>query len=157
MLVGAWQVIGLELRLSNICTHLGGADQPIDVEDLKQNTVYGGWDGDEANDTIRAFWRVVESFNSEDRSKLIRFVTSCARPPLLGFKELNPRFAIRNAGKEQSRLPTSSTCVNMLKLSEFSDEKTLREKLLTSINSGAGFDLSVSTCWSFGPGSSEAD
>lgn len=124
------------------CPSVGGADQPIDVEDLKRNTVYGGWDGEESHATIRAFWRVVSSFDAADRSKLVKFVTSCARPPLLGFKELNPRFAIRHAGTEQSRLPTASTCVNMLKLSEFKDEQTLRDKLLTSINSGAGFDLS---------------
>jgi ubiquitin-protein ligase E3 C len=104
--------------------------------------VYGGWDGDEAHSTIRAFWRVVGAFDASDRAKLVKFVTSCARPPLLGFKELTPRFAIRHAGTAQDRLPTASTCVNMLKLSEFRDEVTLRDKLLTSINSGAGFDLS---------------
>jgi ubiquitin-protein ligase E3 C len=76
------------------------------VADLKANTVYGGWDGDEANETIRAFWRVVEGFDKDDRSKLVKFVTSCARPPLLGFKELVPRFAIRAAGADQTRLPT---------------------------------------------------
>lgn len=85
-------------------------DQPIDIDDLRQNTVYGGWDGDEANETVRTFWRVVESFDREERSALVKFVTSCARPPLLGFQELVPRFAIRNAGNDQERLPTSSTC-----------------------------------------------
>jgi hypothetical protein len=33
-----------------------------------------------------------------------------------GFKELVPNFAIRDAGDDQSRLPTSSTCVNLLKV-----------------------------------------
>ncbi|KAM0751833.1 HECT-domain-containing protein [Meredithblackwellia eburnea MCA 4105] len=121
---------------------VGGVDRPIDIEDLKANTVYGGWDGDEANDTIRNFWSVVERFDKDDRSKLVKFVTSCARPPLLGFKELNPRFAIRRAGDDQSRLPTSSTCVNLLKLPDFKDKDLLEEKLRLSINAGAGFDLS---------------
>lgn len=61
---------------------VGGVDQPIDLEDLKANTVYGGFVGDEANDTIRDFWEVVEGFDREDRSKLVKFVTSCARPPV---------------------------------------------------------------------------
>lgn len=117
-------------------------DRPIDIADLKANTVYGGWDGEEANSTIQMFWRVVNSFDKDQRSALVRFVTSCARPPLLGFSELNPRFAIRNAGSDQTRLPTASTCVCLLKLPEYADERTLREKLLYAINSDSGFDLS---------------
>ncbi|GAA5872614.1 hypothetical protein JCM1840_004854 [Sporobolomyces johnsonii] len=121
---------------------IGGVDEPIDVSDLRRNTVYGGWDGDENNPTIKAFWDTVESFGKDDRAKLVKFVTSCARPPLLGFKELNPLFAIRNAGSDENRLPTSATCVNLLKLPEYKDPANLREKLLYAINSGAGFDLS---------------
>ncbi|GAA5959773.1 hypothetical protein JCM21900_006378 [Sporobolomyces salmonicolor] len=121
---------------------IGGVDEPIDVSDLRRNTVYGGWDGDENNPTITAFWSTVESFGKDDRAKLVKFVTSCARPPLLGFKELNPLFAIRNAGSDENRLPTSATCVNLLKLPEYKDPASLREKLLYAINSGAGFDLS---------------
>ena len=34
-----------------------------------------------------------------------------------GFKELAPDFSIHNAGSDQYRLPTSSTCVNLLKVS----------------------------------------
>ena len=34
-----------------------------------------------------------------------------------GFKELVPNFCIRDAGSDQYRLPTSSTCVNLLKAS----------------------------------------
>lgn len=88
------------------CRCLGGVDAPIDVSDLRRHTIYGGWDGDENNPTIRDFWNVFESFDKEDRAKLVKFVTSCARPPLLGFGELNPLFAIRNAGQDESRLPT---------------------------------------------------
>jgi len=84
----------------------GGVDAPIDVSDLRKHTIYGGWDGDENNPTIRDFWTVFESFGKEDRAKLVKFVTSCARPPLLGFGELNPLFAIRNAGQDETRLPT---------------------------------------------------
>lgn len=84
----------------------GGVDQPIDLADLKANTVYGGWEGEESHETIRNFWEVVEGFGKDERSRLVKFVTSCARPPLLGFSELNPRFAIRMAGPDQTRLPT---------------------------------------------------
>jgi ubiquitin-protein ligase E3 C len=120
----------------------GGVDRPIDVADLQRNTVYGGWEGEEAHPTIRAFWRVVNSFDATQRSKLVKFVTSCARPPLLGFSELNPKFAVRNGGTDETRLPTASTCVCLLKLPAYSDEQNLKDKLLYAINSEAGFDLS---------------
>lgn len=35
---------------------------------------------------IQIFWEVVESFTDDEKRKLLKFVTSCSRPPLLGFK-----------------------------------------------------------------------
>jgi len=88
------------------------------------------------------FWRVMESLPDEDKSKVLKFVTSTPRGPLLGFGYLNPRFSIRDSGSDEARFPTTSTCVNLLKLPMFRTEKVLREKLLYAVNSGAGFDLS---------------
>ncbi|KAF5340438.1 hypothetical protein D9758_013567 [Tetrapyrgos nigripes] len=120
---------------------IGGVNSPIDLDDLRANTMYGGL-YDDNEDTIVAFWNVVNSFNQEQRRALLRFVTSCSRPPLLGFKELVPNFCIRDAGVDQHRLPTASTCVNLLKLPRYKNEQTLRSKLLQAINANAGFDLS---------------
>ena len=36
--------------------------------------------------TIQYFWEVVAQFSEEDKKRLLKFVTSCSRPPLLGFK-----------------------------------------------------------------------
>ncbi|KAJ7227472.1 HECT-domain-containing protein [Mycena pura] len=120
---------------------IGGTDSPVDVDDLQGNTQYGGvFDSNHA--TIIAFWKVVHSLEQEQRRALLRFVTSCSRPPLLGFKELIPNFAIRDAGSDELRLPTSSTCVNLLKLPRYSSEKVLKAKLLQAITANAGFDLS---------------
>ncbi|KAF9543333.1 HECT-domain-containing protein [Agrocybe pediades] len=120
---------------------IGGVNAPIDLDDLRKHTNYGGLYDDE-HPVIKAFWKVVNSFDQEQRRALLRFVTSCSRPPLLGFKELVPNFSIRDAGEDQHRLPTSSTCVNLLKLPRYADEKTLRDKVLQAIYAGAGFDLS---------------
>ncbi|XP_043593820.1 ubiquitin-protein ligase E3C isoform X1 [Bombus pyrosoma] len=119
---------------------ISGAQIPVDVNDLKLHTNYtGGYAPD--HPTIIAFWKVVNEFNDQQKGQLLKFVTSCSRPPLLGFKELDPPFCIQHAGSVD-RLPTSSTCMNLLKLPEFPDEKTLREKLLYAIQAGAGFELS---------------
>ena len=64
--------------------------------------------------------------------------------PMLIFcilQELDPPFAIQNVGPEQ-RLPTASTCMNLLKLPNFPDKATLKTKLLYAIESDAGFELS---------------
>lgn len=75
------------------------------------------------------FWSVVDSFDKAQRNQLIKFVTACERPPLLGFRELVPRFAVRSAGDDQMRLPTSSTCVNLLKLPNYSSKEVLKESV----------------------------
>ncbi|KAI9509462.1 HECT-domain-containing protein [Russula earlei] len=120
---------------------LGGVNTPIDVDDLRRNTNYGGGYNDQ-EPTIVAFWKVVEGFDAEQRQALLRFVTSVGRPPLLGFSGLFPKFCIRDAGLDENRLPTSSTCVNLLKLPRYRSEDVLRRKLLQAVHSGAGFDLS---------------
>ncbi|KAI0061554.1 HECT-domain-containing protein [Artomyces pyxidatus] len=120
---------------------LGGVDTPVNLEELRRYTQYGGL-YNANHPTIVAFWNVVNTFDAEQRRALLRFVTSVGRPPLLGFKELYPHFSIRDAAGAPERLPTSSTCVNLLKLPRYESEKLLREKVLQAITSGAGFDLS---------------
>ncbi|KAL8833718.1 MAG: hypothetical protein Q9170_004117 [Blastenia crenularia] len=127
-------------------TLISGSAASIDISDLRRNTQYGGLyvigdDGLE-HPTIQLFWDVVTNFSSEDKMNLVRFVTSTPRAPLLGFGHLNPRFSIRDAGSDEGRLPTTSTCVNLLKLPVFREREVLRERLLYSIRAGAGFNLS---------------
>ncbi|XP_056607339.1 ubiquitin-protein ligase E3C [Triplophysa dalaica] len=120
---------------------ISGALVPISLEDLKSFTNYSG--GYTANHpVIQIFWDVVDSFSDEEKRQLLKFVTSCSRPPLLGFKELYPAFCIHNGGTDLERLPTASTCMNLLKLPEFSDPQQMRNKLLYAIESSAGFELS---------------
>ncbi|KAL7326000.1 ubiquitin-protein ligase (E3) [Mucor circinelloides] len=119
---------------------LGGASVPIDLHDLRSHTVLAGFMEHDA--TVKNFWTALESFDNTLRMKFVKFVTSCSRPPLLGFKELVPQFCLRNAGADQERLPTSSTCVNLLKLPNYPTYEILREKLLYAITADAGFDLS---------------
>ena len=131
---------------SELQTLVGGDSSEINVGDLRRNTLYGGvytiGDDQQEHPSIKMFWEVMQAFSDSDRRKVLKFVTSTPRAPLLGFGQLNPQFSIRDAGAEQDRLPSTSTCVNLLKLPRYTDASTLREKLLYAINSGAGFDLS---------------
>ena len=87
------------------------------------------------------FWRAVASMDENKRRLLLKFVTSCSKPPLLGFRDMEPPFCIQNGGTEV-RLPTASTCMNLLKLPEFKEESLLRDKLFYAIEAGSGFELS---------------
>ncbi|KAK8184327.1 hypothetical protein BC567DRAFT_155876 [Phyllosticta citribraziliensis] len=131
---------------SELQTLIGGTSSSIDVADLRRNTQYGGvyavGDDGLEHPSVRLFWRVMHSLADADRRAVLKFVTSTPRAPLLGFASLNPRFSIRDAGSDETRLPSTSTCVNLLKLPMYRDEDVLREKLLYAVNSGAGFDLS---------------
>ena len=125
---------------------VGGDSSEIDVEDLRRNTVYGGvyviGDDHEEHPTIKLFWKVMKGFTDVQRRDVLKYVSSTPRAPLLGFSQLTPKFSIRDAGRDETRLPSTSTCVNLLKLPQYTTEKVMREKLLYAVTSGAGFDLS---------------
>lgn len=119
---------------------ISGAEIAVDVDDLRMHTIYGG-EFSAKHVTIKYFWNVMREFTDEERRLLLKFVTSCSRPPLLGFKDLDPPFRIQNAG-DTDRLPSASTCMNLLKLPAFTSEKQVKERLLYAIQSNAGFELS---------------
>ena len=121
----------------------------IDVQDLKKVMVYsGGYHP--SQDMIMWFWEIVEGMSNEMQRKLLKFITSCSRKPLLGFKALTPVPCIQQVtpstnaggGGDSDRLPTSSTCMNLLKLPTYSNKERLREKLEYAVAAGAGFELS---------------
>ncbi|KAJ9181481.1 hypothetical protein P3X46_009608 [Hevea brasiliensis] len=124
----------------------------IDVDDLRNNTRYtGGYS--EGSWTIKLFWEVIKGFEPNERCMLLKFVTSCSRAPLLGFKHLQPSFTIHKVacdasiwasfgGQDVERLPSASTCYNTLKLPTYKRASTLRAKLLYAISSNTGFELS---------------
>ena len=100
----------------------------------------GGYHPD--HPVVTAFWATLRGFSPDQRAATLKFVTSCSRPPLLGFAHLQPAFCIYRATAEEGRLPTSATCMNLLKLPPYDSEEMLRGKLEYAISAGAGFELS---------------
>lgn len=131
---------------------LSGGNHDFDVDDLRNNTRYtGGYS--EGSRTVKLFWEVIKGFKPDERCMLLKFVTSCSRAPLLGFKHLQPSFTIHKVscdlplwasigGQDVDRLPSASTCYNTLKLPTYKRPSTLRNKLLYAISSNTGFELS---------------
>lgn len=78
----------LWLRLFNhneLQVIIGGDTQEIDLVDLRAHTVYGG-EFTTDHPTVILFWRILMNFSDTQKKMLLKFVTSCSRPPLLGFK-----------------------------------------------------------------------
>lgn len=145
---------------------ISGDNAEIDLDDLKKHTVYyGGFHS--SHRVILWLWDILSSdFSPEERAMFLKFVTSCSRPPLLGFAYLKPPFSIRcvEVSDDQDtgdtlgsvlrgfftirkkepggRLPTSSTCFNLLKLPNYSKKSILRDKLRYAISMNTGFELS---------------
>lgn len=145
---------------------ISGDNAPIDISDLRKHTKYYG--GFHSNHRVIGWlWDILEKdFSPEEHRLFLKFVTSCSKPPLLGFAHLEPPFSVRciEVGDDQdngdtvgsilrgflairrrdpiNRLPTSSTCFNLLKLPNYQRKTTLRDKLRYAINSNTGFELS---------------
>ncbi|XP_057524727.1 E3 ubiquitin-protein ligase UPL6 isoform X1 [Amaranthus tricolor] len=125
---------------------ISGSLDGLDVDDLRSNAQYsGGYHAEHY--VIEMFWEVLKNFSRENQMKFLKFVTGCSRGPLLGFKSLEPQFCIQRAAGSASeealdRLPTSATCMNLLKLPPYRSKEQLESKLLYAISSEAGFDLS---------------
>ncbi|XP_068495990.1 E3 ubiquitin-protein ligase UPL6 isoform X2 [Phaseolus vulgaris] len=125
---------------------ISGSLDSLDVDDLRQHTNYAGGYHSE-HYVIEMFWEVLKGFSLENKKNFLKFVTGCSRGPLLGFRYLEPLFCIQRAGGNSSeealdRLPTSATCMNLLKLPPYKSKEQLETKLLYAINADAGFDLS---------------
>ena len=134
---------------------ISGSPRCIDLTDMQQHVNYAsGYH--QSQPYIQAFWQIVAEMTPEDQGNFLRFVTSCSRQPLLGFKQLNPAFCIQKVPGyasqytglespqegEAPRLPSAATCMNLLKLPLYDSVETLREKLLYAIRSNSGFELS---------------
>uniref|UniRef100_A0A8C2WU43 E3 ubiquitin-protein ligase HACE1 n=1 Tax=Cyclopterus lumpus TaxID=8103 RepID=A0A8C2WU43_CYCLU len=113
----------------------------IDVQDWCRNTEYtSGYDPREP--VIQWFWKVVNSLSQEERVLLLQFVTGSSRVPHGGFAFLMggsglQKFTVSAVPFSSNLLPTSSTCINMLKLPEYPSQEVLRDRLLVALHCGS--------------------
>lgn len=118
---------------------ISGAHKGIDVEDLKNNTKYFGHYSSRSK-PVKLFWEIVSEYSDTEKAALLQFVTACSRPPPLGFKELQPPFAIQPISSRDKPLPSASTCFNVLKLPDYRSKSEMKKKLNTAIHSASGFE-----------------
>ena len=120
----------------------------IDVDDMEAHTLYVNYT--RKSDQIVWIWSILRRMTHDEQAKFVAFVTGSSKVPLEGFKALKgsagviQKLTIHKAYGTSSGdlpLPVSHTCFNQLDLPEYTDEETMRRKILQAINETEGFGL----------------
>ncbi|CAF0902584.1 unnamed protein product [Adineta ricciae] len=115
----------------------------INVNDWRTYTMYkGGYTPD--NVVIQWFWKAIGSFNMEERTRFLQFVTGTSRLPMNGFRELwgssGPQlFTIERWG-DRTKLPRAHTCFNRIDLPPYESYQELRQKLVQAMEMSEAFE-----------------
>lgn len=114
-----------------------GDPRSPDFQELESKTKYDGFTKEDT--IIQNFWQVTHALSGEDKRKFLIFCTGTDRVPINGLSSLN--FIIQRNGPDSERLPTASTCFNLLLLPHYSTKEKLESKLITAIRETSGFHL----------------
>ena len=89
------------------------------------------------DDFVKLFWKALESFDQEERTMFLRFVTGSTRLPVgsQSFK-LKPH----SRGSSQVHLPLAHTCFFALDLPKYESLQLMQSKLRTAIHSCVAID-----------------
>ncbi|XP_026746441.1 E3 ubiquitin-protein ligase TRIP12-like, partial [Trichoplusia ni] len=90
---------------------------------------------------IRMLIDILASYNREEQRLFLQFVTGSPRLPTGGFKALNPPLTVVRKSLESSLdpdeyLPSVMTCVNYLKLPDYTSAEVMRGKLRLAASEG---------------------
>ncbi|KIP04525.1 hypothetical protein PHLGIDRAFT_191474 [Phlebiopsis gigantea 11061_1 CR5-6] len=91
---------------------------------------------------------IMSEYDQPTRRSYLQFITGSPKLPIGGFRGLNPPLTVVRKPHEaplaaDDYLPSVMTCVNYLKLPEYSSKAVMREKLAVSMKEGVGsFHLS---------------
>ncbi|XP_016997489.2 E3 ubiquitin-protein ligase TRIP12 isoform X7 [Drosophila takahashii] len=97
---------------------------------------------------IQYLYEILASYNRDEQRAFLQFVTGSPRLPTGGFKALTPPLTIVRKTLDgnlnpNDYLPSVMTCVNYLKLPDYSSREVMRQKLKVAANEGSmSFHLS---------------
>lgn len=97
---------------------------------------------------IRDLLTIMSDYDETARRSFLQFITGSPKLPIGGFRGLNPPLTVVRKPHEapftaDDYLPSVMTCVNYLKLPQYSSREVMREKLSVAMSEGVGsFHLS---------------
>ncbi|EXJ92998.1 E3 ubiquitin-protein ligase TRIP12 [Capronia epimyces CBS 606.96] len=98
--------------------------------------------------SVKNLLQTMSELNPAQRRDFLQFVTGSPKLPIGGFKSLTPMFTVVCKPSEppytsDDYLPSVMTCVNYLKLPDYSSQAVLKERMFVAIREGQGaFHLS---------------
>lgn len=98
--------------------------------------------------SVRNLLQTMSELTIPDRRDFLQFTTGSPKLPIGGFKSLTPMFTVVCKPSEppyasDDYLPSVMTCVNYLKLPDYSDLEVMKRRMYTAIKEGQGaFHLS---------------
>ncbi|KAK4101581.1 hypothetical protein N658DRAFT_425145 [Parathielavia hyrcaniae] len=130
-----------------LCTLFGQVDEDWSLETLMDSIKADhGYNLD--SKTVKNLLQAMSELTPAQRRDFLQFTTGSPKLPIGGFKKLTPMFTVVCKPSEapytsDDYLPSVMTCVNYLKLPDYSDIDILRKRLFTAIKEGQGaFHLS---------------
>jgi len=131
----------IPISLLNLCTHQDIewkiCGKPfIDINLLKRHTTCSGVSNDAPH--IGYFWQTLFDFNQQDRRGFLRFVWAQERLPVNDeeFERTKTRMMIKpftGLTDPNNAFPKADTCFFNIMLPEYTNQRTLRERLLYAI------------------------
>ncbi|GAA5832992.1 hypothetical protein JCM11251_006474 [Rhodosporidiobolus azoricus] len=92
---------------------------------------------------VRDFLSVMADLSLQERREFLSFMTGSPRLPIGGFASLSPPLTIVRKDGGDAVLPSVMTCVNFVKLPDYSSREVVKERILMAVREGAGgFHLS---------------
>nr|XP_026689713.1 E3 ubiquitin-protein ligase TRIP12 [Ciona intestinalis] len=93
------------------------------------------------SETVKTLFRVLSQYDAAEQRAFLQFVTGSPHLPVGGLRSLHPPLTIVRKTCEEnmtsdSYLPSVMTCVNYLKLPEYSNESVMRERLQKAAQEG---------------------
>uniref|UniRef100_A0A1B6CDK3 E3 ubiquitin-protein ligase n=1 Tax=Clastoptera arizonana TaxID=38151 RepID=A0A1B6CDK3_9HEMI len=90
---------------------------------------------------VKYLFQVLSNYTSQEQRDFVQFVTGSPRLPVGGFKSLSPPLTVVYKTLEPNMnpddfLPSVMTCVNYLKLPDYSTEQVMRSKLSQAAKEG---------------------
>ena len=111
----------------------------LDIQLLRERTRYDGYESD--SPIIANFWKALESFNEDEKSKYLRFVSGRSRLPDPRNIYFEHKIQVYQHKIPDERMPTSATCYFSLKLPKYSTYEILRDRLRYVINNCCSIDI----------------
>ncbi|KAI0287813.1 hypothetical protein BC826DRAFT_1093244 [Russula brevipes] len=133
--------------LDELAMLFGNAEEDWSIETLNE-AIKADHGFNVESRTIRNLIEIMSEFDTPTRRQYLQFLTGSPKLPIGGFRGLNPPLTVVRKPHEaplkaDDYLPSVMTCVNYLKLPEYSCKGVMSEKLQIAMKEGVGsFHLS---------------